>query len=896
MRGAAFFREVMDSASIRKSFQDYFEKQGHKIVPSAPLLPTAPNLLFTNAGMNPFVPYFLGERESPNPRIADTQKCIRAGGKHNDLEDVGFDTYHHTFFEMLGNWSFGDYFKKEAIAWAWELLTVVWGLPKDRLYVTVYRPGEGDPADFDQEAYDLWSHILKADGLDPAKHIKYGGKKDNFWMMGDTGPCGPCSEIHIDLTEKGDTEGSLVNGDSAFCMEIWNLVFIQFNATPEGNFVPLAAKHVDTGMGLERVAGIFATTRNLTEFGRVPSNYDSDLFSDIFAEVTRLCGKVYQATVPTRKQGLSEQELTDIRMRALSDHLRAVCFAIGDGILPGNEGRNYVIRHILRRGILAAQKLGMKGGDFARLVPSLIAKMGPVFPELVDRAPLITKVIASEEESFYKTLEKGLQMLDRYAAETSGQLDGESAFTLYDTYGFPLEMTQMIAAERGLGVDTDGFHRLMEAQRERARASQKKSVITVRGGGREPTVFDGYPPSKWVGFRAPLLEVLPCEEGGSYLVFATTPFYGEKGGQVGDTGAIEVAGQLHPVLGTTIDANGIYLHRVDAVVETSAVGSEAVLSIDVERRRAIQRHHTATHLLHWALRKVIGDHVHQAGSLVTPDRLRFDFSHYEKVTAEQIELIEQLVIGKILANDTVVDFETPFDQKPTDVLAFFEDKYGDMVRVVDIGGYSKELCAGTHTRSTGEIGFLKVVQESAIAAGSRRIEAVAGAAFADYFNQLAAATHATVSVLRCQTSEMAGRVQDLLEERRQLQKQLTDQRMGQASRGADSLAKEARERQGFKWAVGKLNVENTNELRGLAVRVLKELGEGVVVVGSEHEDKVSIVCLCSPAAVAAGIHAGTIVGNLTAALGGKGGGKPDFAMGGAKNDGRLESVIHALVA
>ena len=566
----------MDSASIRKSFQDYFEKQGHKIVPSAPLLPSAPNLLFTNAGMNPFVPYFLGEREAPNKRVADTQKCIRAGGKHNDLEDVGFDTYHHTFFEMLGNWSFGDYFKKEAISWGWELLTKVWGLPKERLYVTVYKPGEGDPAAFDQEAFDIWSAVLAADGLDPKAHIKYGGKKDNFWMMGDTGPCGPCSEIHIDLTEKGDTQGALVNQDSAYCMEIWNLVFIQFNATPEGNFVPLAAKHVDTGMGLERVAGIFASTDNLTKFGKVPSNYDSDLFTDLFAEASKYCGKTYQATVPTSKQNLSAQQQTDIRMRALADHLRAVCFAIGDGILPGNEGRNYVIRHILRRGILAAQKLGMKSGDFTRMVAPLIAKMGPVFPELEERAELIRKVISAEEESFYKTLEKGLQMFEKYAVDTTQQLDGASAFSLYDTYGFPLEMTQMIATERGLTVDTAGFHSLMDDQRERARASQKKSIITVKSGDQQATRFDGYAPETWTNYAADLLEVLPAGEGESYLVFATTPFYGEKGGQVGDTGSVSINGATYAVVDTTIDANGIYLHRVNATVDTALIGKQAL--------------------------------------------------------------------------------------------------------------------------------------------------------------------------------------------------------------------------------------------------------------------------------------------------------------------------------
>jgi alanyl-tRNA synthetase len=885
----------MDSATIRKSYLDYFESKGHKIVPSAPLLPTAPNLLFTNAGMNPFVPYFLGERDAPSRRVADTQKCIRAGGKHNDLEDVGFDTYHHTFFEMLGNWSFGDYFKQEAIEWAWELLTKVWKLPKERLYVTVYRPGEGDPASFDQEAYDFWKKVLLADGLDPETQIKFGGAKDNFWMMGDTGPCGPCSEIHIDLTLNGDTQGSLVNQDSAYCMEIWNLVFIQFNATPDGRLEPLANKHVDTGMGFERVAGIFASTNNLTEFGKVPSNYDSDLFRDIFDEAERLCGKVYRATVPSSKSNLTEQEHTDIRLRALGDHLRAVCFAVGDGILPGNEGRNYVIRHILRRGILAGQQLGMRCGDFARMVNPLIVKMSPVFPELKERAELINKVIAAEEESFYKTLEKGLQMFEKFSASSDGVLDGNSAFTLYDTYGFPLEMTQMIARERGLEVDIDGFNQHMEEQRDRARSSQKKSVITVKSDNRQATLFDGYAPENWVNYHAVLLDVAQGDEGESLLVFGSTPFYGEKGGQVGDTGTIVLDGRSFEVLDTTIDADGVYYHRVKGRVPESAIGTEAELSVDVERRRAIQRHHSATHLLHWALRKVIGEHVHQAGSLVTPHRLRFDFSHFEKVSVEQIAEIERLVIEKILANDEIVIFETPFDQKPKDVLAFFEDKYGDVVRVVDIGGYSKELCAGTHTRTAGEIGFLKVIQESAIAAGSRRIEAVAGASFADWFNGVVEASSEAARIFNCQLSEIGTRVDGLVQEKKDLQKKLTDLRMGSASQGADALLKRLKIVDDIRWVIGKLEVANPNELRGLGVRILKEIQEGVVLIGAEMDDKVSVVCFCSPEAVAQGLKAGEILNRVISQLGGKGGGKPDFAMGGARNDGNLQTVLESAI-
>lgn len=882
----------MDSAKIRQSFQDFFKGKQHKIVPSSPLLPSAPNLLFTNAGMNPFVPCFLEERAAPYPRVADTQKCIRAGGKHNDLEDVGWDTYHHTFFEMLGNWSFGDYFKKEAIEWAWELLTKVWGLPKERLYVTVYKPADGEPASFDQEAYDFWKAILEADGLDPDIHIVYGAAKDNFWMMGDTGPCGPCSEIHIDLTEKGDTKGSLVNGDSAYCMEIWNLVFIQFNATPDGGFQPLANKHVDTGMGLERVAGIFASTDALTTYGKIPSNYDSDLFGDIFREAEKHCGKVYKATVPETGEQPDEQQSTDIQLRAMADHLRAVCFAIGDGILPGNEGRNYVIRHILRRGVLAAQRLGMKCGAFTALVDPLIEKMGPVFPELNDRKDLIRKVILSEEESFYRTLDKGLQMFDKYAADSAKMLDGESAFTLYDTYGFPLEMTQMIARERGLEVDTEGFQDHMEAQRERARASQKKSVVTVRSDEGDETVFEGYNPENWLDYSAVLKNVVKTESGESLLVFDRTPFYGEKGGQVGDSGTVEIDGASFEIYQTTIDEQGVYLHHSKAEINAE-IGLQVNLSIDVDRRRAIQRHHSATHILHWALRKVVGDHVHQAGSLVTPNRLRFDFSHFEKVSPQQIAEIERMAMEKILANDPVITLETPFDQKPDDVLAFFEDKYGDTVRVVDIGGYSKELCAGTHTTTAGEIGMLKIVQESAIAAGSRRIEAIAGESFFQWMNELNDAATGTAQLFKCKLDEVVDRAGSLLEDKKALQKQLADLKMGAASKQADSLADDSQVINGVRWTGGVLKVGNPNELRGLGVRIQKEVKEGVVLIGAELDDKVSIVCLCSDDAIKAGLKAGDILREVAGKLGGKGGGKSDFAMGGAKNDGKLAEVIQS---
>jgi alanyl-tRNA synthetase len=464
----------MNSEFIRRSFLDFFSHKGHEIVSSASLLPEAPNLLFTNAGMNPFVPYFLGQRTPPHRRLADTQKCIRAGGKHNDLEDVGFDTYHHTFFEMLGNWSFGDYFKEEAIQWAWELLTSVWSFPKERLYATVYRPGVGDPAEFDAEAYRIWTEIFTQEGLDPKIHVRTGGKKDNFWMMGNTGPCGPCTEIHMDLTPLGDTQGERVNGNHPACMEIWNLVFIQYDAQPNHAFEPLKEKFVDTGMGLERIAGIWAGTRGFTDFSRLPSNYDGDLFQPLFEILAATSGHPYGGRVPVGKIHLDEETLKDCAFRVLADHLRTLCFAIGDGIFPGHEGRHYVLRRILRRALLFGTKLSLPEHFFSSQSGVFVEKMGPFFKELVPQAGLIREVLKREEEIFTATLKRGIHLFEKWTSEGTHEISGEKAFLLYDTYGFPLDLTQLMASERGQTVNVKAFERCMETQRRRTKSAQKK--------------------------------------------------------------------------------------------------------------------------------------------------------------------------------------------------------------------------------------------------------------------------------------------------------------------------------------------------------------------------------------------------------------------------------------
>ena len=910
----------MTSAEIRQSFLDFFHQQAHTIVPSSSLLPDSPGLLFTNAGMNQFVPIFLGDKQADvskwagarpakDTRAADTQKCIRAGGKHNDLEDVGYDTYHHTLFEMLGNWSFGDYFKKESLTWGWHLLTKVWGIPAKRLFATVYAPKPGDPSEFDHEAAAIWTELFKAEGLDPSLHIVHGNRKDNFWQMGDTGPCGPCSEIHFNLLpDDNEAEGRKgVNSSSPRCIEIWNHVFIQFNANADGTFSPLAAKHVDTGMGFERVAGIYANTKGFTDFTPEPSNYAADVFAPLFAKITALSGKTYLGTVPTKREGLTEQENTDVAFRVLADHARTISCSIADGIMPGNEGRNYVIRRILRRGILYGTKLGLKTGFFEQLVAPVVESLGQVFPELVERQDIIRRVIKSEEESFGRTLERGLQLFNQHSDPASKQkgnkdavalngtlLAGWVAFELYDTYGFPLDMTQLLATERGLTVDTAEFERLMEEQRNRGRASTKKEIVVAATEGADttevtPTVFVGY---EKLTADSTLVDIVKTEKD-TYLVFAETPFYAEMGGQLGDIGDAFISGHLVHITDTVKDKSGRYLHKI-----SSESGSElardvrATLSVNATRRRAINRHHTATHLLHWALRKVLGTHVRQAGSLNAPDRLRFDFAHFEAVTPAQLREIESLVNERILENAAVTSYETEFDKKPEGTLAFFGEKYGKTVRVVDTGGYSRELCGGTHVSTTGEIGLVKIIAEGAVAAGTRRLEAVAGQAAYDHVSSVESQLAAAAAKIGVPLSQLDQKLDSLLVQKSETEKKLKVYEQRAAAALATELAGKATIRDGLSFVSSVVVVEAPETLRELGSQVLGKLGEGVVVLGAAFgTEKVSLVAFASPAAIKAGHQAGKIISGLTAQLGGKGGGKPDFAMGGGKDASKLAEVL-----
>ncbi|MCO6401420.1 MAG: alanine--tRNA ligase [Verrucomicrobia bacterium] len=893
----------MTSAQLRQSYLDFFKSKQHTLVPSSSLMPDSPNLLFTNAGMNQFVPIFLGQQPCPYEpgRAADTQKCIRAGGKHNDLEDVGLDTYHHTFFEMLGNWSFGDYFKKEAIEWAWELLTQVWRFPAERLYATVYCPEKekGDPAEFDQEAYDHWARLFTAAGLDPKVHIVNGNKKDNFWMMGETGPCGPCSEVHVDLTPAGDTRGALVNKGSPNCIEIWNLVFIQFNANADGSFVPLPAKHVDTGMGFERVAGIVQCTRGFTDFSRVVSNYETDVFRPIFDALQRLSRKRYASTLPAPgSNGETEQERIDIAFRVIADHIRTLSFAIADGIQPGNTDRHYVLRRILRRAVRYGRSLGFREPFFYKLVDVLAETMGDVFPEIRARKAAVQEALRIEEEAFNRTLDRGIELFQIEAARLRvaqlKQMEGPFAFKLYDTYGFPLDLTELMARELGLTVDHAGFEVEMEKQRARARAAQKKTVIEVSQIASDvATEFVGYDQLETTARVADVLDV----KGRAAVILDRSSCYAEMGGQVGDTGQLRSGGHLWRVVDTQ-KVGTAWLHFVDGN-EAPHEGDEVALSVDAARRAAIQRHHTVTHLFHWALHEVVSRDANQKGSYVGPDKLTFDFSS-AALTPAQLTDIERLVNERIVENEVVSWREVPYADVKTrkDVTQFFGDKYGEVVRVVQIGGeagalngYSMELCGGTHTRATGEIGLFRIVGEGAIAAGIRRVEAVAGlAGWQTVVEDLHRLKHAATT-LNCAPSEVEKRLEALLAHQKALEKELKSLHLKQAGERASALLSQAETRGGRPTLL--LNVGQADaETVGAIAEHLKARFEGVIVIGGASEGAVTLMAIVPPA-FAKQLQAGKIIQTIAPIVAGKGGGKPEFARGGGKDAARLDEALAA---
>ena len=913
---------MMTSTEIRQSFLDFFKSKQHTIVPSSSLLPDSPNLLFTNAGMNQFVPVFLGQSNCPySPgRAADTQKCIRAGGKHNDLEDVGLDTYHHTFFEMLGNWSFGDYFKTESIDWAWELITKVWGFPKERLYATYFGGDDKMPAD--TEAQNLWLKYL------PADHVVPGNRKDNFWMMGDTGPCGPCSELHVDLTPKGDGGAKLVNSGTAQCIEIWNLVFIQFNANPDGTFTPLPAKHVDTGMGFERACSVIQCTKGFKDFSGVISNYETDVFTPIFRQLEQMSGMKYCSTLEPQASSLKPQVSIDIAFRVIADHIRCLTFSIADGIAPSNEGRGYVLRRILRRAVRYGRSLGFRKPFFYKLADTVADSFGNAFPELRKNAARVTKTLKAEEDSFNRTLDRGIDLFEQVVSSLCGAgapacgktadegvcptsiFPADEAFKLYDTFGFPLDLTELMARERGLAVDVAGFEKLMEKQRNRARAdhAKKKTVVTVESEGLEvnPTVFVGFDSlvaealveavSPESGAGAPACGKM-ADEGVCLtfnIILDKTPCYAEMGGQSGDTGRIrliadeKLIGELK-ILDTQRQGE-LIVHRAQLISGRAPEPGEGVLvDVDTERRADIQRHHTATHLFHWALHEAVSKESRQRGSLVAPERMRFDFNSPEKLSDEQIAKIEKLVNDRIKASEPVFWTEVPFTevQKQPAIQQFFGEKYGDTVRVLQLGGhkgkfdgFSMELCGGCHVRNTGDIGLFKVMRESAIAAGIRRIEAVCGKHAEQFIEEQKAAGAAE--------AERAKEV----ERQKQLAKQRQAEMQAKAPAIADSLLGKIKDG---------LLIENMGEadaelLSAVMDALQQKLTSAVVILGGVSDGKVALVCAVTPDLVKAGKNAGKIIGAIAKQCGGGGGGKPDRAQAGGKLPEKLAEALSSAVA
>ena len=924
----------MTSSEIRQSFLDFFKSKQHTAVPSASLMPQSPGLLFTNAGMNQFVPYFLGTEKPPySPaRATDTQKCIRAGGKHNDLEDVGYDTYHHTFFEMLGNWSFGDYFKKEAIEWSWELIVDVWGVPAERLYATVYKPAAGDPSTFDQEAYDLWAPLFEKKGLDPKKHILNGDVKDNFWMMGETGPCGPCSELHVDLTPLADSEGKLVNMDSDLCIEIWNLVFIQYNAEANGSFRDLPAKHIDTGMGFERACSLIQNTKGFTDFSKKPTNYATDVFQPIFRTLETLSGKTYTDIYPN--EGIEKSDTLDeaIAFRVIADHIRTLSFSIADGILPGNTGRNYVLRRILRRAVKYGRTLGFDGSEsfLPKLVDTLVAEFASVFPEINTRAEAIKETLANEEDSFNKTLDRGMLLYrtiaeDRKALAESyknnfgeGQpfaagtdavplevlldealtIPGKDAYKLSDTFGFPIDLTELLAREDGLKVNRIEFEECAIEGQKIARASQKKTIVRALDLSSEAD-------TKFVGFdsdscKATILEV--HQQGEQVLVITDkTVLFTEMGGQEGDTGTATIDGAEYEI--EAVQKNGhATAHTLSGIEDSTLdVGSSISISLNREHRLAIEAHHTATHLLHWALHEVVSTDASQQGSSVSPDRLRFDFNS-KALTSQQVIAMEEKVNTAIQKGETVSWIEVLHTdvKERKDIMQFFGDKYGELVRVVQIGGeskaltgYSMELCGGTHVRNTSEIGLFKITSEGAIASGVRRIEAVCGEAAEAYLvEQQAKEAEAKLAALEKLETVNAG-LKALGADTFTIASDASAEAVKAIAIEADKTLKKAQAAGAATTANAMLDeLDLTTNLvisaEGPAA-LLQELMNGLkqqqfVKAGFfiiDDGEKLFLGALCGEEAKSAGLMAGKLIQALAPIAGGKGGGKPDMARGAA---------------
>ena len=865
----------MESNKIRQAFLDFFASKGHVIVPSAPMVVKGdPTLMFTNAGMNQFKDIFLGNAPRKYPRAADTQKCLRVSGKHNDLEEVGHDTYHHTMFEMLGNWSYGDYFKKEAIAWAWELLHDVYHLPAERMYATVFEGSEEDGVPFDQEAYDYWRRFL------PEDHIIRGNKHDNFWEMGETGPCGPCSEIHFDLRDEAEIAAKpgreMVNAGHPQVIEIWNLVFMQFNRKANGSLEELPARNVDTGMGFERLCMILQGKK---------SNYDTDVFQPTIGRIAALAGKRY-----------GEDEKVDVAMRVIADHLRAIAFSIADGQLPSNVKAGYVIRRILRRAVRYGYTyLGFTEPTICKLVAGLVEQMGGQFPELKAQQALIEKVIEEEETSFLRTLATGINLLDgvieRTRREGKTLISGKDAFVLYDTFGFPIDLTELIAREQGVGVDLEAFEKELQTQKERSRnAAAVDTDDWVELMPLKESVFTGYDTLTDTVHIARYRRVTSKGRTSYQLVFDRTPFYGNSGGQIGDVGYIESANERIAVVATEKE-NGQIIQIVEQLPENPTAEFRAV--VDAEKRQAAANNHTATHLMHEALRKVLGTHVEQKGSMVTPEMLRFDFSHFQKVTPAELREVERLVNRAVRADYPLEEKRdaTKEEAAAAGAMMLFGEKYGDRVRMVRFGT-SVELCGGTHTRATGTIGLFKILNESAISAGVRRIEAVTG----EQAERILYAAEDTLTSLgeALHNSQVETAVRKMLESNDALSKEVESMRREQVAQWAEKIAASTPVREGMQ-LIAMQTDRRADFIKDLAYNLRSRSPQLVFVVGTVSEGKPSLTVMLGEEITSRGVNAGAVVREAAKLMQGGGGGQAFFATAGGKNPDGLQAAIDKAV-
>ena len=860
----------MTSQEIRQQFLDFFKSKEHLIVPSAPIvLKDDPTLMFSNSGMTQFKDYFLGYKEPKASRIADTQKCLRVSGKHNDLDDVGRDTYHHTMFEMLGNWSFGDYFKKEAISWAWELLTEVYRIPKENLYVTIFEGDEKENLERDTEAYDLWKQFISED------RIINGNKKDNFWEMGASGPCGPCSEIHVDLRseeEKSKVSGlDLVNNDHPQVVEIWNLVFMQFNRKADGSLENLPARHIDTGMGFERLC---------MALQQKESNYDTDVFTPLIAKVEELSGKKYTGILTDEK---------DIAIRVIVDHIRAVSFAIADGQLPSNGGAGYVIRRILRRGISYAYRfLDRKEPFLYQLVAVLQEQMGKFFPELEKQGTLVTEVIKSEEESFLRTIETGLIRVDKLIQQTISEgkkvLPTEEVFELYDTYGFPDDLTRIIAEEKGLTIDEAGFEQALNEQKQRSKADSAQKVYDWVTLEEKPENFVGYDKTESETYITRYRKV-ENKDGEFYqVVLSESPFYPEGGGQIGDKGVLENAVESFEVLETKKE-NGLIISLINGLPKDA--GAVFYAKVNSSDRKNSQANHSVTHLLHEALREVLGTHVEQKGSFVGPDYLRFDFSHFSKMTEDELALVEEKVNAKIQESIALQEFRNIPIQEALDrgAMALFGEKYGDNVRMIQFGT-SMELCGWTHVKNTSEIGLFKIVSESSAAAGIRRIEAISGDKSAEYFKNLEKQIAALSQLLK--SKDVVRSIEKLIEENAALKSEVEAFKKEKAKGEIDNW-KGAYEQKGDKLLLVKKTSLDAGSVKDIVFQLKREIPTSITVILSDADNKPMITVGVSDDL--AGIYqAGALIKELAREIQGGGGGNPGFATAGGKNLDGLENA------